>query len=285
MGTEDEFLEIRGARLRVRTAGDGPPVLFMHGWALDLDMWRPQFAALATRYRLIAVDRRGFGLSAGTPSIEDDIADIEQLLAELGIGEVAVVGMSQGVRIALRWALKFPHRAACLVLDGPPRGLAGPVAGRSHGEIPMTDYRELVRREGIDAFRGEWLEHPFMHLYTDDAGTRTLLREIVGRYPGHDLMAPDARQSLPMQDLRLLDVPALVINGERDSDERRAAGAELARTLPDARRIVITDAGHLPNFDDPNGYNQALKEFFARQSASAPGRHESSHRWSTHHAE
>ena len=55
----DELVEVRGARLRVRTAGEGPAVLLIHGWTLDLDMWTPQFATLANRYRLIAFDRRG----------------------------------------------------------------------------------------------------------------------------------------------------------------------------------------------------------------------------------
>ena len=77
----DELIEVRGARLRVRTAGKGPAVLLIHGWTLDLDMWTPQFATLADRYRLIAFDRRGYGLSTGAPGIEHDLADIEQLLA------------------------------------------------------------------------------------------------------------------------------------------------------------------------------------------------------------
>ena len=90
-----------------RTAGRGPAVLFVHGWALDLDMWTPQFAALANRYRLIAFDRRGFGFSTGAPGIEHDVADIEQLLAELSLEQIAIVGMSQGARVALRWAMRF----------------------------------------------------------------------------------------------------------------------------------------------------------------------------------
>jgi len=89
----DQLIDVGGARLRVRTGGTGPAMLLIHGWALDLDMWTPQFAALAGRYRLIAFDRRGFGLSSGTTGIEHDLADIEVLLATLGVDRVAVVGM------------------------------------------------------------------------------------------------------------------------------------------------------------------------------------------------
>lgn len=263
----NEFIEIRGARLRVRTAGAGPAVLLLHGWALDLDMWTPQLAALANRYRLIAFDRRGFGLSSGAPGIDDDLADIEELLAKLSVERVAIVGMSQGARVALRWAIEMPARATSLVLDGPPRDLL--VTGRPQGEVTLTAYRELVRNHGIEAFRKEWLDHPLMRLHTHDARTRSLVREMVDRYPGHDLLADDAPLVARIGDLQRLDVPVLIVNGEYDSDMRIGAGTELARALPDARLAVIPGAGHLSNLDNPAAYNKVLGEFLAGRPRTA----------------
>ena len=279
----NEFIEIRGARLRVRTAGAGPAVLLVHGWALDLDMWTPQFAALAGRYRLIAFDRRGFGLSSGTPGIEEDLSDIYELLATLAVEHVAIVGMSQGARVALRWAIESPATTTSLVLDGPPRDLLA--TGRQQGEITLATYRELVRNAGIDAFRKEWLEHPLMHLHTHDTRTRTLVREMVERYPGHDLLASDAPVERPagfpgcapcgravlgqVGDLDRLEVPVLIVNGEYDSDTRIGAGAELARALPQARLAVIPGAGHLSNLDNPHAYNKVLGEFLAGHARAA----------------
>lgn len=263
----NEFIEIRGARLRVRSAGEGPAVLLLHGWALDLDMWTPQLAALANRYRLIAFDRRGFGLSSGAPGIDDDLADIEELLAKLSVERVAIVGMSQGARVALRWAIEKPAKTTSLVLDGPPRDLL--VTGRPQGEITLTTYRELVRNQGIEAFRKEWLDHPLMRLHTHDARTRSLVREMVDRYPGHDLLADDAPLVARIGDLQRLDVPVLIVNGEYDSDMRIGAGTELARALPDARLAVIPGAGHLSNLDNPVAYNKVLGEFLAGRPRTA----------------
>ena len=263
----NEFIEIRGARLRVRTAGEGPAVLLVHGWALDLDMWTPQFAALAERYQLIAFDRRGFGLSCGTPSIEADLADIDELLATLGVERAAIVGMSQGARVALRWTIASPARATSLVLDGPPRDLLA--TGRAQGEITLAAYRELVRKEGMAAFHKEWLEHPLMRLHAHDVQTRALVHEMVARYPGHDLLAEDSPQVAHVADLKRLDVPVLVINGEHDSDMRIGAAAELARSLRLARLAVIPGAGHLSNLDNPAAYNKALGEFLAAPSRTA----------------
>jgi pimeloyl-ACP methyl ester carboxylesterase len=259
----DEFVEVRGARLRVRMAGRGPAVLLLHGWTLDLDMWAPQFATLASHYQLIAVDRRGFGLSTGTPSIEHDLADIAQLLAKLAVERVAIVGMSQGARVALRWTLRSPEMTTCLVLDGPPRDLLA--VGRPDGEIALSAYREVVRSEGIEAFRRQWLEHPLMRLHTRDAGVHALLRQMVGRYPGHDLRADDTERLPDVGGLDQLDLPVLVINGEFDSDARIGAGADLVRALPDVQLAVIPDAGHVSNLDNPGAYNAVLGEFLSAE--------------------
>jgi 3-oxoadipate enol-lactonase len=255
----NELVEIRGARLRVRTAGAGPAVLFVHGWALDLDMWRPQFAALADRYRLIAFDRRGFGVSTGTPGIEHDLADIAALLALLGIERLTIVGMSQGARVALRWAMQSPGTTTSIVLDGPPGDLLA--VGRPHGEITLATYRELLRSAGIEAFRRQWLKHPLMRLHTQDPQASALLQEIVGRYPGHDLMAGGVPHVARIGDLDGLAVPVLIVNGEHDSEVRVGAGAGLARALPHAQLAVIPGAGHLANLDNPTAYNKALDHF------------------------
>ena len=257
----NEFVEVRGARLRVRTAGNGPAILFVHGWAIDLDMWTPQFAALAGRYRLIAFDRRGFGFSSGTAGIDHDLADIEELLAKLDLDSVAIVGMSQGARVALRWALRSPGATRCLILDGPPRDILA--VGRPEGEVTLATYRELVREQGIEAFRKQWLQHPLMRLYTSEPRAHALLREMVGRYPGQDLMGDETAQLPGIGSLQRLDLPILIVNGEHDTAVRIGAGAELARALPHAQLAIIPGAGHLSNLDNPGAYNQALDQFLA----------------------
>jgi pimeloyl-ACP methyl ester carboxylesterase len=278
MRHRDHFLEADRARLRIRSAGDGPAVLFLHGWALDLEMWTPQFEALASRYHLIAFDRRGFGVSSGVPGIEHDVRDIERVLAAVAVERAAVVGMSQGARVGLRWALRFPQRTSCLVLDGPPYEDAQ--AGGKQ-EIPLALYRELIRREGIEAFRKRWLEHPLMRLHTSDARMRSLLEGMVGRYCANDLAgeSPPAR----IASLQALTTATLIINGEHDSAPRRAAGAALAHALPDARLEIVPRAGHLANLDNPGAYNALLENFFAQQAA--PVNVALSHYGSPHHAE
>jgi pimeloyl-ACP methyl ester carboxylesterase len=274
MRTGDSVLEVGDARLRYRIVGTGPTVVLVHGWALDLDMWRPQLAALADAFTVIAMDRRGFGLSSGSPGLGRDAEDIAALLDALGIDCISIVGMSQGARVALDWAMRFADRTCCIVLDGPPR-----LGAAASPEIPLDEYRELVAREGMAAFRERWLGHELTQLRSSDESTRALLREIVGRYPGLDLQRPADVPASDAIDTGGIRAPALVLNGAHDTPERRAAAAELAAAMPVAELRVVEDAGHLCNLDNPSAYNLLLREFLrrhgdAQQRSSRPSEYD-----------
>lgn len=266
--SDERFIDVDGAALRVRVAGEGPAVVLVHGWALDLDMWRAQMGLLSPWYRVIAFDRRGFGHSSGEPSIEQDVVDIEHLLDRLDIDHAAVVGMSQGARVAMRWALKHPTQTTCLVLDASP---AEGLSQSSGEEIPIDDYRELIRRDGIEAFRRLWRQHPFMQLHTNTPSAHQLLSEIAARYPARDLLMDESPQLSPLRgrDLQKLNVPTLVLSGEYDTQQRRSIARRLTPALPDARLKTILAAGHLAALDDPGAYAQALHEFFSSRMATA----------------
>ncbi len=266
----DQYFEHRDARLRFRDQGDGMPVIFVHGWTLDLEVWQPQASELRRSFRVIRLDRRGFGLSSGTPSIEDDVADLRALIDHLRLAKVAVVGMSQGARVALQFALGNPPRLAALVLDGAPHP-ALPGQGDADEDLPLARYRELVRTGGLEAFRAEWQVHPLMTLHTRDASARQLLERIAARYPGSDLRAgrPQSDGRIDLSALRSLRQPTLVLNGALDTEHRREVGDLLARSLPLAERQLVPNAGHLANLDEPQVYNDLIKSFLMRQARIA----------------
>lgn len=267
--SDERFIEIEGATLRVRSSGSGAAVVLIHGWALDLDMWQPQLHWLASSFRVIAFDRRGFGLSSGTPDIEQDVEDVARLLDRLDVSQAAIVGMSQGARVALRFALKYPQRVSCLVLDGPPAD--GLPLTPDIQEIPIDDYRALLRSEGIEAFRRSWSQHPFMRLYTTVLGARLLLQEIACRYPAQDLLLGERTRPptpLTMRDLQCIDVCTLVLSGEFDTERRRTIAERMVEALPKARLQIVAGAGHLAALDEPNVYARLLLQFLRSQPIS-----------------
>ena len=261
-------LQVPGARLRYRDDGAGRAVVLVHGWTLDLDVWDPQ-AALATELRVVRYDRRGFGLSTGQPSLEADVADLRELLGALGIVSPLLAGMSQGARVVLEFAARHPGVARGLLLDGPPPLAATAPGGKQGGaeitDLPMANFREIATRDGLDAFRRAWSAHPLTQLVTRDATSHALLARILARYPGRDLLegAP-VRESIDAQLLSQVRTPALIVNGERDTEARRRAGLALRAALSAANHLYIPQAAHLPNLDAPQAYNRIMIEFARR---------------------
>jgi 3-oxoadipate enol-lactonase len=259
MPATDLYLELGRTRLRYRDDGAGPALLLIHGWGLDLELWEPQVEALRGRYRLIRFDRRGHGLSTGAPSLRRDEGDAVALLDALAVRRVALIGTSQGARVALRLALAIPERVGALVLDAPPDEVGGG-RGALTDEIPLDRYRELARSGDMPTVRRLWSQHPFTWLASDTPWARALLAKMIARYPGNDLLLTGEPPSA-LTTLQTLAVPALVINGEHDLESRRASGAALATALPGARHSVIAGAAHLPNLDNPAAYDDALQRF------------------------
>jgi 3-oxoadipate enol-lactonase len=236
----------------------------IHGWTLDLEMWEPQVRALRDAFRMLRLDRRGFGLSTGRPAIRQDIADIGSLCAHLDIRRVSLLGMSQGVRAAIGFALIAPQMLSCLVLDGPPDYL-GAGAAADDG-VPLDHFRALIRTQGITAFRREWKTHPLVSLRTGDPRMREILRSMIQRYPGNDLMESSSDSGAPESSSPLASIvaPMLVITGDHDLASRTQAAHTLARSVTGAERAVIPAAGHLPNLDNPNAYNAIVRAFLER---------------------
>jgi len=243
----DRYLEAGDARLRYKDEGAGPPLLLIHGWTLDLDMWDPQVEELAVSHRLVRFDRRGFGLSSGQPSLANDIADAQRLCLQLGIERTAVLGMSQGARVALQLASSAPRIISCVILDGPPA-----LTTVASTDIPLGDLREILRTRGIEALREVWRRNPLATLRTTDPRMHELLDRMISRYRGSDLATAS------------LSVPVLVLNGEHDLKTRLRAGQALSRTAPFVEHALISEAGHLPNLDNPHVYNETIRSFLAR---------------------
>jgi pimeloyl-ACP methyl ester carboxylesterase len=255
----DRVLERAGARLHYRDEGAGPALVLVHGWLLDLTLWDALLPHLSGTFRVLRMDRRGFGASSGTSSVGNDAADVLALLDELALPRAAIVGMSQGARVALDVARRAPGRVSALVLDGAP-AMEGLPGGPWPEETPRDRYRQLLQAEGIEALRRALAPHPLMQPVSADPAARTAVGAMLARYTGADLAAPVARATPPI-DFTALRLPVLVLNGERDTPQRLAVGAALARAIPGAVRRLLPAAGHLACIDNAPDYGRALSAF------------------------
>jgi pimeloyl-ACP methyl ester carboxylesterase len=257
--SSDRYLDVPGSQLRFRDEGRGAAVILLHGWTLDLEMWDLQVAALRHEFRLVRFDRRGFGLSSGRPDAQHDSADITALCRHLGINRAALIGMSQGARVALQFAASAPHRVYALILDGPP------AVDRTTAEddVPLSHLREVMLTRGIEALRREWSEHPLVQPRIHDPKVRQMLDRMLARYSGQDLGEDKGAPPLPLHSVR---VPTLILSGTYDLRSRLQTAERLRAQLPCADYRVVPDAGHLINLDQPRIYNELCRAFLARHA-------------------
>jgi pimeloyl-ACP methyl ester carboxylesterase len=257
------YLDAADARLCYRDDGSGPALVLVHGWLLDSTMWAAQVTAWSPRFRVLRMDRRGFGGSSGSPDLAADARDVLRLLDRLGVGRAAVLGMSQGARIALHLADTAPERVACLVLDGTP-ALAG-LPGDWPSETPVEHYRNLLLAQGIGGLRAELATHPLMQLRTRDPVARAMLDAMLERYDGADLLAaPSASVALAPGRPARLAPPVLLLNGSLDTPVRLHVAETLVRLLPAAEWQVLPSAGHLACLDARETYSAVVLEFLTR---------------------
>ncbi|HEV7444359.1 MAG TPA: alpha/beta hydrolase, partial [Steroidobacteraceae bacterium] len=190
--------------------------------------------------------------------------DVQALCRHLGVQRAAFVGMSQGARVLHRLAGAIPGSICCLVFDGSPDMRPG--GDLTANDVPLSQFTEVLRNEGIEALRRNWAAHPLTRLRTEDQTAHALLSRMLGRYAATDLIVPAAELTETIVPPRLEDihVPALVLNGEFDLESRRLAGEALSKLLPRAERKVICGAGHLANLDNPQSYNEILRRFLER---------------------
>lgn len=269
------WVDVDGGRLHVETAGRGAALLLLHGWSLDHRIFEPQIRSLQQILRVVAFDRRGFGRSEAPPDLRRELDDIDRILEALGLARAHLLGMSQGARIALRFAVTRPARIRSLVLQAPV--IDGIALGESEGErIPIEEFAALARAGRMDEVRRRWLAHPMLALGAEHAGLRRRVEEIVADYEGKDLLDySPARDAFPhdvLEELSHLDRACLILTGAHDTATRREHARRLLESMPCAREIVFTRGGHLSNLTEARAYNLQVSEFCASIDGDAQKR-------------
>ena len=261
-------LERPGARLVYEMTGEGPAVVLIHGFGLDMRMWDPQVGPLAARFRVVRYDCRGFGASGPfDPAVPYTHAgDLVALLDHLDIGDAVLAGLSFGGRVALQTALAASDRVCGLalldaVLDGVPWD---PESARALNEVARR-----VQAGGMLAGREAWLAHPLFAVTRERPDLAGALAAMVAGYPGQHWLGQDShRQTRPPIDvLEGVAGPVLVAVGERDVPGFREMSAVLARRIPGAIYRVVADAGHMINLEQPAAVNELLTRFMLQDAS------------------
>jgi 3-oxoadipate enol-lactonase len=263
MGEDGEsgFVDVPGGRLHYHASGQGPPLLLVHGFSLDLRMWEPQLAALGAIRRVIRYDLRGFGRSSLPEGPFAHWRDLHALVVALGLGPACdVIGLSMGGGVAIDFTLQHPEVVRALVtVDSTLGGFTWPATRERTSRISSAG-----RSDGVEGARALWLRSPLFAHALARPEVAPALRRILEEYSGwhwtHD--SPALRVSPPAAG-RLAEIRArtLVVIGEHDDADFQEVSRRLSAGIPGARLVVLAGAGHMANMEEPAAFNQAVIEF------------------------
>jgi len=272
MSSESGVLETNGARIPFEVEGSGEAVVLIHAGVANLRMWDDQVAALRDRYRVIRYDTRGYGRTE-TEAVEfSNRADIAALLDHLGEPATHVVGLSRGGVIALDFTLERPDRVRSLVVAG------GGIGGYdSPDEVPAETWDapdRMVEQKDWDAVAewetAYWVDGPGQPANRVDPAIRARVHAwILDNYGAEKEEGTPQPMDPPawgrLGDLR---VPLLVIIGTLDDPGTSESCRQLAARVPGARLEVLEGAAHMMNLEQPERFNQLLREFLDSASGA-----------------
>lgn len=251
-------------RIHYERRGNGPLLLLLHGIGSNSHAFRHQLAELSDEWTVVAWDAPGYGRSDDPPapfSLEDMADRAVALLDELGIERAHLLGVSMGGVVAQLAFHRHPQRVRSLILaDTNAGGGALPEPERSARVQQRLDALERLGPRRMAEARAP-------HLVRAGAPPH-LLAEVT------DIMAEvhpagyrAAAIALSQTDLTpllgALDVPTLVIHGKQDTVVPPETGRMLAVAIPGAQLVLIPDAGHVANQEQPAAFNAAVRSFLA----------------------
>jgi len=262
MSIRSGLAEVNESRLYYEVAGQGLPMVLIHGLALDTRMWDEQFDSFAQRYRVIRYDMRGFGRSAlPTQAPFRHADDLRALLDYLEAPQAHVLGLSMGGRVAVEHALLYPGAPLSLILvDSALRRHPWSKQWVSSFDAIVEGARQAAATTGNEL----WLEHELFAPAREQSNCRAKLARIVRACPGWNWVNESTEQGMDppaIERLNEIRVPTLVVVGRRDLADFQSIADSLARAIPDARKIVMSGVGHMSNMEEPEGFNSIVLSF------------------------
>jgi len=259
-----------GIDVHYREAGEGFPIVLIHGYTGNSRNWALTAPALREDFRMVSVDLRGHGLSE-KPSSEDGYAlevmasDVYELLRALGITECVLVGHSMGGMVSQLLALEHPEVVRALVLVDTaaevPKGLLNEERLRQRRRLV-----EMAAEEGLEAVFEEQMRltpvHPAMEAdprYIEIWREQFLMTSREAYIGCANAMS--SRRSL-VGDLGAITAPTLVICGETDEPFLEPS-RQMHEAIVGSELVIIPGAGHSPQFETPAEFNRVLVGFLS----------------------
>src|SRR5687768_5784089 len=265
--TKSGFINSGNAQLYYETASEGVPFVMIHAGVADSRQWNNEFAFFARNYQVVRYDMRGYGKSEPVDGEFNHMDDLIAVLNALGLHEpIVIMGCSMGGGLATDFALTHPSRVRALIMVG---------SGPSGLELDVP--RSAKFAEAEKAFAAGDLDlvcEIETQIWFDGMGRtpeqvnqsmRKLLYEMNRQALAHEVKQLGKRlpntQTPAFDHLSDLKMPVLIILGAHDTPYILAAADYMVEKIPSAQKVIIEDAAHLPNMDQPNEFQTVVTNF------------------------
>lgn len=258
---EKKLLEIGDARVWV--SGNGPAVVFCHGFTTTSEFWRSQAEEFSATHTVVCINLPGHGISPAPRDRDYTMAsfvdDLHAVFTTLSLKDAVLVGLSMGGTISQLFALKHGSLLRALVLVGAtPHGLGE--------DVDAVRVLEAIKMHGVAKASQNVIERSFAPTASEEL--LNFGKAEVAQTPEH--VARQAIISLNGSDTRNrlsnIVVPTLVICGTEDTITPPRESVQLAAGIPGARLRMVEGAGHFPMLEAPQAFNTVLGAFLSEQS-------------------
>ena len=255
-------VEIDGLRIAYERAGEGPPLVFLHGVLGDSREWRRQTSALSDELTVIAWDAPGCGRSSD-PAPPFGMADwagaLAALLEAIGVERAHVGGLSWGGSVALELYRLHPERVRSLVLIDTYAGWKGSLSPEECARRVESSLRDAEMP--ASALAARWLPS-LLPESSPPALADEIAAVIADSRPAMLGLMAQAMGSTDQRDLLPhIDVPTLLLWGEADERSPLSVAEQFREAIRGAKLVVIPDAGHMSNMEQPERFNAEVRQF------------------------
>jgi pimeloyl-ACP methyl ester carboxylesterase len=245
-------------KIHYREAGQGPAVILLHGLGGDGSRWTPLMSTLASDFRVIALDQIGFGQS-DKPLVNYNHGMLAEFLAEfvktIGTGKASLVGHSMGGYVAMYTAVHHPDVVDRLVL----------VDGGGLGYAPRSAHLIQIQNGTTLAETREYFELMFYDKsrITDEMVRENYVRRLRVAFTIDKMQEARAKGLATVSEAEAgkISAPTLILWGKQDKLLDPSDAEVLDRVIPNSRAVLIDAAGHLPQIEQRDQFNQLVRDF------------------------
>jgi pimeloyl-ACP methyl ester carboxylesterase len=264
-------IQVGGLTIAYRQAGHGVPLVLLHGGPLDSREWRRQLEGLSDEFTVIAPDTPGCGGSSDPPDSfrQRDYADsLAAFIDAIGVERPHVLGLSFGSGLALELYRSHPEIPLSLILASAYAGWAGSLPPA----VVEQRKKQVLRliEETPETFAREWI--PTLLTESAPAAMVDELKTILADFhPSGQRVLFTAFADADLRDvLPRIDVPTLLIYGEKDVRSPLSIARELHAKIPGSKLVVIPSVGHMVDMEAADRFNAEVRSFVRAVSPSRP---------------